>query len=124
MAAAFVVWSFTVRTTYLMARPLKAVARLRTRRSTVALYAGSDVVAEVVDDVVTLVRTGQPSTTFHEVEIELTDPDAPAADELLAATVERLVAAGCRVTEPTPKLVQALRSAAPVPPARAVTRMG
>ncbi len=101
---------------YLMGRPLKAVARLRTDRTTVALRDGSGVLAEVVDDVVSVERAGEPSSTFHEVEVELTAPDAPVADDLLQSTVDRLVAAGCRLTEPTPKLVQALGSAATAPP--------
>ena len=101
---------------HLMGRRLTAVARLRTERTMVALRDGSGVVAEVVDDVVSVERTGEAASTFHEVEVELTAPDAPTADRLLQSTVERLVAAGCQATKPTPKLVQALGAAATAPP--------
>ncbi|HEV2068642.1 MAG TPA: CYTH domain-containing protein, partial [Acidimicrobiales bacterium] len=81
---------------------LVPVARLRTLRRRVELVDDQgSVVAEVVDDEVSVHHGRRVALRFREVEIELA-PAAPA--ELLDAVVSRLQAAGAGPGDPTPKV--------------------
>jgi CHAD domain-containing protein len=105
--------------------PVRPVARITTRRSVRRLFGPDDVVlAEVADDTVEAGLLGSPAgpgtaggpsgpagepQAWREIEVELVDGD----DTLLAATADRLVAAGARPATSTSKLRRVLL--APVP---------
>jgi CHAD domain-containing protein len=109
---------------YLRSRPLQRVGRLRTQRTSVGLMNDqSQRLAEVVHDVVAAYEGTELTGTFCEVEVELAAPDK-AGRKLLAATVQRLVEAGCRVETPLPKLVRALGHRAVAPSELAVPPLG
>lgn len=85
---------------------LVPVARLRTLRHRVELVDDQgSVLAEVVDDEVSVHHGRRVALRFREVEVEL-GPAAPA--ELLDAVVSRLQAAGAGPGDPTPKVMRAL----------------
>lgn len=91
---------------YVRQDPLQGVARLRTHRSGVELHdSEGQVVAEVVDDEVSVLHGARMTGRFREVEVEI---EEGAPDGLLDAVVERLRQAGTGNPDPTPKLVRAL----------------
>jgi CHAD domain-containing protein len=94
--------------------PLTPVVRLRTARRSIALLdASGAVVAEVVDDDVTVLEGDEVRDHFREVEVEL----GPGGDgNALDRVVDRLVGAGAGEPDPTPKAVRALGPRASVPP--------
>jgi CHAD domain-containing protein len=85
---------------------LKPSVRMRTLRRPVELRdpAGSRL-AEVVDDEVQVLDGRRIVDRFRELEVEL---DEGAETDLLGRVVERLLAAGARAAEPTPKYLRAL----------------
>src|SRR4051794_11831585 len=94
--------------------PLVPVARIRTVRSGVDLldHEGA-VVAEVVDDEVSVLHGGRVATRFREVEVEL--GDRPPAG-LLDTVVARLHQAGAGEPDSMPKVIRALGPRALEPP--------
>jgi CHAD domain-containing protein len=94
--------------------PLVPVARIRTVRTGVDLLDREGaVVAEVVDDEVSVLHGGRVATRFREVEVEL-GARPPAG--LLATIVGLLREAGAGEPDPTPKVIRALGSRALLPP--------
>jgi CHAD domain-containing protein len=90
-------------------RQLAKVADLVTLRRPVEIR-GEDgrLLAEIVDDTVSVRRGGQRAPEeFREVEVELRD-DTPDGRRALTAAVARLTEADCVAAPPTPKLVRAL----------------
>jgi len=85
---------------------LAPAVRMRTLRHPVELRepAGSRL-AELADDDVQVLDGRRIVARFRELEVEL---DEAADDDLLDQVVERLVAAGARPDEPTPKYLRAL----------------
>jgi len=101
---------------YVRSRPLIEVARLRTDRSPLEVRDGAgQPLAEIVDDRVTVYPGQQHTDEFREIEVEVLTPGR-VGDRLLAAAVDRLVAAGCVAEPPVPKLVRALGPSALKPP--------
>lgn len=101
-------------TAYARGGPLAPVARIRTQRTGVDLVDGEGtVVAEVVDDEVSVLHAGRVATRFREVEVELRER-APAG--LMEAVIEALREAGAGEPDATPKLVRALGARAQAPP--------
>jgi len=99
---------------YVRHTPLQGVARLRTHRTGLELLdSEGQVVAEVVDDEVSVLHGARMTARFREVEVEIRDTAAP---ELLEAVVDRLREAGTGKPDPTPKLVRALGARALEPP--------
>jgi CHAD domain-containing protein len=94
--------------------PLVPVARIRTVRSGVDLvdHEGA-VVAEVVDDEVSVLHGGRVATRFREVEVEL--GHRPPAG-LLETVVARLREAGAGEPDSIPKVIRALGARALGPP--------
>jgi CHAD domain-containing protein len=85
---------------------LGPVARLQTlRRRTDLVDAEGAVLAEVVDDEVSVLDGRRVALRFREVEVELRDGASPA---MLAEVVDRLRAAGAGAPDPTPKVMRAL----------------
>jgi CHAD domain-containing protein len=107
---------------YARSTPLEAVARIRTVRTGVDLvdHEGA-VVAEVVDDEVSVLDGAPVGTRFREVEVELGERPPPG---LLDAVVARLRAAGAGEPDPTPKVVRALGAPAIGPPEVAPVVLG
>ena len=102
--------------------PLVPVARIRTVRTGVDLLdREGSLVAEVVDDEVSVLHGGRVATRFREVEVELGER-APAG--LLEAVVGRLREAGAGPPDSTPKLVRALGARASEPPEVAPVPLG
>ena len=99
---------------YARGTPLAPVARIRTERSGVELLdREGTVVAEVVDDEVSVLHGGRVATRFREVEVEIGER-APAG--LLETVVDRLQEAGAGEPDPTPKVIRALGARALEPP--------
>jgi CHAD domain-containing protein len=97
-------------------QPLRPVARLTTVRQPIELRDGTgQLLAEVVDDTVSVSHDEGPVGRFREVEVEL-QADGAKGRRLLDAAVTRLVGAGCDAEAPTPKLVRALGEPATRPP--------
>src|SRR2546428_899472 len=93
---------------------LVPVAKLATVRRRVRLQdADGDVLAEVDDDVVSVVRGHRVASRFHEVEVELGEG---RRDGFLDPLLARLRQAGAGPTDPTPKHVRALGPKALEPP--------
>ncbi len=93
---------------------LGPVARLHTvRRSLELVDEEGVVVAEVVDDEVSVRHGRRLAMRFREVEVEL---GSTAPSGLLEAVVSRLQAAGAGVADPTPKVMRALGPRALDPP--------
>ena len=88
--------------------PLEAVASLTTVRRPVEIR-GRDgqLLAEVVDDTVSVSHNQNPTGWFREVEVEL-HVSGGKGDRVLEAAVSRLIGAGCGAEPPLPKLVRAL----------------
>ena len=98
------------------------VARIRTVRSGVDLLDREGaVVAEVVDDEVSVLHGGRVGTRFREVEVEL--GERPPAG-LLEALVGRLRGAGAGAPDSTPKVIRALGGRALEPPEVAPVTLG
>ena len=92
---------------------LAPVARLRTvRHRTDLVDREGAVVAEVVDDEVSVLDGRRVALRFREVEVELGDG---ASEAVLDAVVARLRSAGAGAPDPTPKVVRALGPRAQVP---------
>jgi CHAD domain-containing protein len=90
------------------------VAKLSTVRRRVRLQdADGGVLAEVDDDVVSVVRGHRVASRFHEVEVELSEG---RRDGFLDPLLARLREAGAGPTDPTPKHVRALGPKALEPP--------
>ena len=102
--------------------PLVPVARIRTVRTGVDLRDSEGaVVAEVVDDEVSVLHGGRVATRFREVEVEL-GARPPAG--LLDTVVARLRDAGAGEPDPTPKVIRALGTRALGPPEVAPVTLG
>ena len=102
--------------------PLVPVARIRTVRSGVDLLDREGaVVAEVVDDEVSVLHGGRVGTRFREVEVEL--GQRPPAG-LLDTVVARLRDAGAGAPDSTPKVIRALGARALEPPEVAPVTLG
>ena len=107
---------------YARTTPLVPVARIRTVRTGVDLLDREGaVVAEVVDDDVSVLDGDQVSTRFREVEVEL-GARPPAG--LLDTIVTRLREAGAGPPDATPKVVRALGARAQEPPEVAPVILG
>lgn len=107
---------------YARGTPLEPVARIRTVRSGVDLLDREGaVVAEVVDDQVSVLDGGRVDGEFREVEVEL--GQRPPAG-LLDAVVGRLRQAGAGPPGATPKVVRALGPRALEPPEVAPVALG
>ena len=107
---------------YARGTALVPVARIRTVRTGVDLVDSEGaVVAEVVDDEVSVLHGGRVATRFREVEVEL-GPRAP--DGLLDAVVARLRDAGAGEPDSTPKVIRALGARALEPPEVALVPLG
>jgi CHAD domain-containing protein len=95
---------------------LAPVARLTTARLPTEIRdRDGHLLAEVVDDTVTVSQPERPTDHFREVEVEV-PADTPAGRRLLRAAVARLVDAGSVAQPPMPKLVRALGERATQPP--------
>ena len=99
---------------YVRRSRLVPVAKLSTVRRRVRLQdADGGVLAEVDDDVVSVVRGHRVASRFHEVEVEL---GTGRRDGFLDPLLARLREAGAGPTDPTPKHVRALGPKALEPP--------
>jgi len=87
---------------------LEPVASLTTVRRPVEIRGvDGQLLAEVVDDTVSVSHHQNPTGWFREVEVEL-HTGGGEGDRVLQAAVSRLLAAGCEAEPPLPKLVRAL----------------
>ena len=90
------------------ARALEPVASLTTVRRPVEIRGlHGELLAEVVDDTVSVSHNENPTGWFREVEVEL-HTGGSKGRHLLDAAVSRLIDAGCDAQPPIPKLVRAL----------------
>jgi CHAD domain-containing protein len=107
---------------YVRGAPVVPVARIRTVRTAVELRDGEGaMVAEVVDDEVSVLHGGRVATRFREVEVEVGER---VPDGLLDSVVARLRAAGAGRPERTPKVIRALGARALEPPEIAPIELG
>src|SRR5947207_1200144 len=91
---------------YVRHSQLEPVARLKTKRRTVRLCdADSHLLAEVVDDEVSVLEGRRVAARFRELEIEVKGGDS---EDLLDATVFKLRTAGAGAPDPVAKHVRAL----------------
>ena len=98
---------------YVRRAELEPVAHLLTRRRRWSLYGhGQDELAELVDDEVTVVDSGEVVARFRELEIEARSCERGD----LADLSQRLREAGAVIAEPIPKAVRALGARATAPP--------
>jgi len=103
-------------------QPLGPVASLNTQRRRVELSAADGTrLAEVDDDIVSVMDGDQVASRFREVEVELTPAASP---DLLKAVVERLVRAGAVEGDNRPKVVRAIGPRAEQPPDVAIPKVG
>lgn len=94
---------------YTRGEKLTPVARLHTRRHTVAVRAGGDDIAEIVDDEVSILDGGRIAARFRELEVET----GPAGDDRSRRSiVATLLAEGATVGDQEPKVLRALGPAA------------
>ena len=102
-------------------RVLEPVAQLTTIRRPVEIR-GHDgrLLAEVVDDSVSVSSSRHSAGSFREVEIELHAPGR-SGRRLLDAATSRLIGVGCIAEAPMPKLARALGEPATRPPDVVVT---
>jgi len=99
---------------YVRRSSLVPVASLSTVRRRVQLaQAGGPVLAEVVDDDVSVIQGLRVASRFREVEVELRDD---AGERLLEPLLARLRSAGAADSDNLPKLVRALGPRASAPP--------
>jgi CHAD domain-containing protein len=97
-------------------RDLEPVAHLTTIRRPIEIRdLDGRLLAEVVDDMVSVSGGRCPAGRFREVEIELRDP-GDRSRQILDAAVLRFVAAGCITGSPMPKVIRALGKPATRPP--------
>ncbi|MCU4183985.1 CYTH and CHAD domain-containing protein [Acidiferrimicrobium sp. IK] len=102
--------------------PLDVVARLVTIRQRTALRApDGEVLAEMDDDVVSVMDGPRLTARFREIELEVTGRDAPG---LVKEVVGRLERAGARRGDDRPKVVRALGAPASAPPDVAAVALG
>jgi CHAD domain-containing protein len=95
---------------------LESVARLTTVRQPVEIRDGDgQLLAEVVDDTVSVSHDHRPVGRFREVEVEL-HASGGKGRRVLDAALTRLIGAGCEAEPPMPKLVRALGERASLPP--------
>jgi CHAD domain-containing protein len=100
-------------TAYLRGSDLSPVARLRTKRRRWGLMgANGTVLAEVVDDEVSVLEGGDIVSRFREIEIEAISGDRGLIERLARV----LHGAGAGAAEPIPKAVRALGARATAPP--------
>jgi CHAD domain-containing protein len=110
---------------YTRSRPLQRAAGLRTDRTPIEIR-GRDGqrLAEVTDDRVTVhAGAGHRRGHFREIEIEV-HAGRRVGRNLLRAAARRLVAAGCHVEPPMPKLIRALGQRASGPPDVVIPPLG
>jgi CHAD domain-containing protein len=99
---------------YVRTATLRPVVHLRTIRRMIQLLDLEDrLLAEVVDDEVSVLSGRRIAARFRELEVEITD-DTP--DGLLDEVLERLRAAGAGRPDPTPKYERAVGPLATQPP--------
>ena len=99
---------------YIRTAELRPQTRLRTLRRHVRVEsADGRVVADIVDDEVSVLDGRRIAARFRELEVEITDETSP---ELLEALVRRLRSAGAGAPDPTPKYIRALGPRAAQPP--------
>ena len=107
---------------YVRAAELVPQVRLRTTRRGVEIRdRDGKLLADVVDDEVSVLDGRRVAARFRELEVEAT-PDTPAG--LVEQIVERLRAGGAGAPDPTPKVVRALGSRAPQQPEVPVVGLG
>ena len=95
------------------AEPLKRVVTLRTKRTRWAFVdADGEKLAELVDDHVTIYRSGRLGGRFRELEVESAD----GSSELIRKVGACLQELGARPGDDTPKAIRALGSGASAPP--------
>jgi CHAD domain-containing protein len=95
---------------------LEPVGRLTTVRQPVEIRDGvGRLLAEVVDDTVSVSHGDRPVGRFREIEVEL-HVNGGKGQRVLDAAVVRLIEAGCDAAAPRPKLVRALGERASRPP--------
>ena len=93
---------------YIRGSKLIAVARLHTSRNPVEIRGRDGIVlAEIVDDMVSVHVGRRVTRRFREIEIEVKD-DSRRGRAALRAAVDRLTASGCRPEKPVPKVIRAL----------------
>jgi CHAD domain-containing protein len=103
---------------------LESVARLTTVRRPVEIRDGQgQLLAEVVDDTVSVSHDHHPVGRFREVEVEL-HASGGKGQRVLDAALTRLIDAGCDAEPPRPKLVRALGERALRPPDVVVPALG
>ena len=88
---------------YLRRGPLRPQVRLRTLRAGILVHDSQGrLLADVVDDTVSVLDGPCGGASFRELEVETTE-ETP--DGLLEAILEHLRIAGAGVPDPTPKLI-------------------
>ncbi|MCU0311056.1 MAG: CYTH and CHAD domain-containing protein [Acidimicrobiales bacterium] len=100
---------------------LAPVATIRTTRHRVDLLRDGRRLAEVDDDVVTVVEGDEVAARFREIEVELADG---ASSDLLALVAGALERAGAGAPDRTTKVVRALGPRALAPPDLTVAEVG
>lgn len=99
-------------TVFARSSDVAAVESIHTRRRRWSVDAGEErVLAELVDDEVSVMQRGRVVTRFRELELEQRD----ASPDEFGAMIERLQAAGAQEVEPIPKVVRVLGPAATAP---------
>jgi CHAD domain-containing protein len=109
---------------YVRGRALIPVARLRTSRNPIDIREpDGTLLAEIVDDAVS-VHVGRRMThRFREIEIETKD-DGRKGRDVLRSAVDRVTAAGCKGEQPMPKLIRAIGARASRPAEVVVPDLG
>lgn len=109
---------------YVRGRVLIPVARLRTSRNPIEIREpDGTLLAEIVDDAVSVHEGRRVTSRFREIEIETKD-DGRKGREVLRAAVDRVTAAGCGGEQPVPKLIRALGAGASRPAEVVVPDLG
>ena len=99
-------------TAYLRGTRLLAVVQLKSLRTSHLLFdRDGQELADVVDDVVDVVRDGELVSSWRELEVEQRSGSRATADRVIAALRE----AGAVLADQTPKAVRALGPAAQIP---------
>ena len=99
---------------YMRHEALRPQVRLRTLRRGILLHDEQGrLLADVVDDAVSVLDGPLGDASFRELEVE-TNEDTP--DGLLEAILKRLRTAGAGAPDPTPKYVRAIGGASAAPP--------
>jgi CHAD domain-containing protein len=109
---------------YVRGRTLIPVARLHTSRDPIDIREpDGTLLAEIVDDAVSVHAGNRVTSRFREIEIE-TKHDGSQGREVLRAAVDRVTAAGCEDDQPVPKLIRALGADASRPAEVVVPDLG